>query len=142
MKHNAIVIKSDENKTTVSLLREEACCHCAGRVVCGNAKTVNVDVKNEIGAVPGDTVVIEAPTESVIGYAALIFLAPVVLAVILYLVFLQVNTTLAGVFAVCGFAVPFAVAYFIDKKKRQERIPVITQILENSSETPPCNDGR
>ena len=142
MKHNAIVIKTEEETATVSLLREEACSHCAGRVVCGNAKTVNVKVKNKIGAVSGDTVVIETPTENVLGYAALVFLAPVLLAVILYLTFSQVNKTLAIVFPICGFVLPFIIAYFIDRVKREERTPVITEILKNDSETMPCSSGK
>ena len=142
MKQNAIVIKTESDRATVSILREEACSHCAGRAVCGNAKTVNVRAKNPNGAIVGDTVVIETPTENVLAYAALVFLAPVLLAIVLYLIFSQINTVLAIVFAGCGFVVPFIIAFVIDKIKRDERTPVITEILRSDSETPPCSDGK
>ena len=142
MKQEAIVISTDGDKATVSILRKEACSHCEGRAVCGTAKMMNVTVKNSVGAVKGDTVTIETPTENVLGYAALVFLAPVLLAVTLYLVFSGINKTLSVVLPICGFVLPFIVALIIDRKKREERIPVITEILQVCGENAPCHDGK
>ena len=62
----------------VMRIRESACsgdCHkCAG---CGAAKqTVRFEAKNAIGAVPGDMVVVESDTASVLKGAALLYVLP------------------------------------------------------------------
>ena len=62
----------------VTRVRESACsgdCHkCAG---CGAAKqTMRFEVKNAIGAKPGDMVVIESDTASVLKGAALLYVLP------------------------------------------------------------------
>ena len=140
MKHNAIVRKTDGEKALVAILRQEACSHCSGRVVCGGGKVMTVTAKNDIGASVGDTVVIESPSESVLGYAALVFLAPVLLAVVLYLAFSQINTAIAIVGGVFGFLLPYSVAFVIDRKKREERMPRITEILQTQDDITSCLD--
>ena len=139
MEHKAIVLKTYGERADVSVLREEACAHCAGRVVCGTAKRLTVQVKNPIGAKEGDTVVIERPSESVLFYSALVFLAPVLLAVVLYLCFSQISGTMGMIAAVIGFAVPFVIAAIIDKRGRDNRLPIITGIAAPESDTPPCD---
>ena len=62
----------------VTRVRESACsgdCHkCAG---CGAAKqTMRFEVKNAIGAKPGDMVIIESDTASVLKGAALLYVLP------------------------------------------------------------------
>lgn len=140
MKHNAIVKETDGEKAVVAILRQEACSHCAGRVVCGGGKVTTVTVKNDIGASAGDTVVIESPSESVLGYAALVFLAPVLLAVLVYLAFSQISKAVAIAGSVLGFMLPYAVAFVIDRKKREERMPRITEILQTQDDITSCED--
>ena len=141
MKHNAVVIKTDGDKATVSVLREEACSHCAGRVVCGTAKKFEVTVKNPVSANVGDTVVIENESGNVLAYSALVFLAPVALALVMYIIFSQINNVLSAVMAVFGFVLPFVIAFIIDRKNRDKRLPVITEILAPENVTPPCDSG-
>lgn len=136
-----MVVNVDGDKAEVTVLRKEACAHCAGRVVCGTAKTLKVTAKNTVGASKGDTVVIETPTENVLGYAALVFFAPIALAFVLYMIFAQIDRVLSIVFPICGFVLPFVIALIIDRKKRDERIPKIVGILSGGEDTPPCNDG-
>ncbi len=139
MKHKAIVIKTEEGKAQVSVLREEACAHCAGRVVCGTAKRLTVTVKNPLDAKEGDTVVIERPSERVLGYSALVFLAPVALAVVLYLIFSQISELAGGISAAIGFVLPYIAAVIIDRHGRESRLPVITEVLANGDDNAPCD---
>ena len=139
MEHKAVVLKTYGEKADVSVLREEACAHCAGRVVCGTAKRLTVQVKNPIGAKEGDTVTIERPSESVLFYSALVFLAPVLLAVVLYLCFTQINEIFGMIAAVLGFIAPFVAAMVIDRRAREDRLPVITEIAMPENSTPPCD---
>jgi positive regulator of sigma E activity len=141
LKQNAIVESVEGDKATVSVLREEACSHCAGRVVCGTAKRQSVTVKNPVSAAVGDTVVIETASEGVLAYCALVFLAPVVLMVAAYLIFSQINNVLSVVMPVVGFVLPLAVAAVIDRRNREGRMPVITEILPPENGAPVCHDG-
>ena len=139
MEHKAVVVKTDGEIADVSVLREEACAHCAGRVVCGTAKKLTVKAKNPIGAKTGDTVIIERPSESVLFYSTLVFLAPVLLAVVLYLCFSQINELAGAVASAFGFVLPFALAMVIDRRGRENRLPVITGIATPEFDTPPCD---
>ena len=142
MKQNAIVKSVEGDKATVSVLRKEACSHCAGRVVCGTAKRMDVVAKNPVSAVAGDTVVIETESVNVLGYSALLFLAPVLLAVVMYLIFSAVNTVLSVIMPILGFMIPFGIAMVIDRKNRDKRLPVITEILPAVNDAPSCDlDG-
>lgn len=133
MRRDAIVIKTDEETATVAVLREDACGSCAGRLFCGNARKVEVKAKNGIGAGCGDTVVIETPSSVLLGYTALLFLAPVLLAVILYLVFASVSAVLSYIFAGVGFVLPYIAALLIEKKTRVS-LPVICEVKAQSED--------
>ena len=138
MKQRAIVLKEEGQYAKVSVLREEACAHCAGRVVCGTAKRLTVTVKNPVGAKQGDTVTLERPAERVLGYAALVFLAPVALGVLFYALFSLINTLTAGIMAAVGFILPLICAAIIDRIGRDSRLPVITEVVLTDVQTSPC----
>lgn len=138
MKQKGIVKETENGIAIVSILREEACSSCSGRKFCGSAKRVDVKVKNSIDAEVGDTVEIETASEKVLGFAALVFLAPVLLAVVLYLAFLTVDQTVASLTAFLGFIIPFIVAYVLDKKKKDNFLPEITALICPENETQPC----
>jgi positive regulator of sigma E activity len=138
MKHKGIVKEIGNGVAIVSLLKEEACSSCSGRKFCGTAQRVDVKVKNSIDAEIGDTVEVETASEKAFGFAALVFLAPVLLAVALYLVFLTVDQFLASITAFLGFIIPFVVAYLLDKKKKDSGLPEITALICPESETQPC----
>ncbi len=139
MNHKAIVLSTEGEYAQVSVLREEACAHCAGRVVCGTAKCLTVKAKNPISAKSGDTVVIERSDKSVLGYSALVFLAPVALAVALYLIFLNISELAGGIAAAIGFILPFPCAIVIDRFGRDARLPVITETVSAEKENAPCD---
>ena len=138
MKQKGIVKETGDGIAIVSVLKEDACSSCSGRKFCGAAQRVDVKVKNSLDAEIGDTVEIETASEKAIGFAALVFLAPVVLAVALYLAFLTVDQTLASLTAFFGFIIPFIIAYLLDKKKKVNVLPEITALICPETETQPC----
>ncbi len=127
LKRNAVVESVSGEKATVSFLREEACAGCAGRRLCMNSKNTSAEVRNLIGARVGDTVEIETETSSVLLYCLILFLAPVLLALVMYLVFMNVNTVLAYVLTVVGFILPYPFAAVLNRKTL---LPIITKIIE------------
>ncbi len=127
MKQIALVTEVAEGTAKVSVLRKEACASCSGRYFCGSSKKVVSKVFDPIGVKVGDTVEVEAKSGAMLGYAALLFVAPIILAAILYFVFAKVNYVLSIVGAVVGFALPYLAALIIEKKTAIS-LPVITRI--------------
>lgn len=138
MKQKGIVKEINGEFATVSVLRAEACSSCSGRNFCGSARQAEVRVKNAVSAQIGETVEIETPSEKVLGYAALVFLSPVLLAVGLYLLLYRFSGIFAGIAAFLGFIIPFAFAYFIDKKRPDTSLPEITGVICPEKENAPC----
>ena len=84
-----VVEIENENTATVSVARRAACdgCHknadgqgCSVCSLLGGKREMRVRARNEVGATVGDTVEVESRTGRMLGYAALIFLLPVLMA--------------------------------------------------------------
>ena len=91
MNVNAKVIKSDGAFAIVESERRSACegCHkkddgCSVCSLTGTNKTVSIRVKNDIGAAEGDLVEVETKTNTVLFYAFMVFILPVIVAVLFY----------------------------------------------------------
>ncbi|MBR2459769.1 MAG: SoxR reducing system RseC family protein [Clostridia bacterium] len=137
MKQNALVTETHENGTaTVTVLRQSACSACSARHACGSAKKTVSTVNNPLEAKPGDTVEIEVPSDSVIKYAALVFLAPVLLALALYLPLSAISEPVGVIGALAGFVIPFIAAYFISKANADKVRPTVTAILGDTDAGP------
>ena len=142
MKQKAIVTKVYDNSTAeVSVLRVSACSACSARHVCGSAKKAQSTVNNKLGAKVGDTVEIEVPSQNVIGYSSLVFLAPVLLAIALYLP-LAVFGEIYGILgAAAGFTIPLVIAFFISKANAEKVRPTVTAILTGEEAEPNGENG-
>ena len=119
----------EDGTAQVVCIRESACsgeCHkCAG---CGAVKqTVMFRAVNAIGAAPGQLVTVSAASAPVLGAAAVVYLVPVALFVLGYL--LGADRWNAG--AICGIigflaGVALAVAYDRLVIKKRETVYTIT----------------
>ena len=71
----------NDNYAEISVPRKSACGHdceeCAGCGMTGAA--IRAKALNEIGATPGEKVVVESSTQKLLGVVALVYLLPVVL---------------------------------------------------------------
>lgn len=123
----ALVTEVARGTATVSVLRKEACAACSGKYFCGSSKKTVSKAVDPIGVKVGDTVEVEARSGIVLGYAALLFVMPIVLSAVLYSVLCNVNNVLAVVSAVVGFALPYLAALIIEKTTKVS-LPVITRI--------------
>ena len=88
-----VVEIENENTATVSVARQAACdgCHknadgqgCSVCTLLGGNREVRTRARNSAEAVVGDTVEVESRTGRMLAYAALIFLLPVVMALVGY----------------------------------------------------------
>lgn len=127
MKREALVVRTEADRAVVSVLREEACASCSGRHVCGSAKETEIEVINNIGAITGDTVEIEAESKTMLAYTALLFLLPIILAVGVYLLLSAVSEPISYVGALIGFVLPYIVALMVDRS--HAKLPIIVRIV-------------
>ena len=113
----------DSNYAEISVPRKSACGHdceeCAGCGVTGAA--VLAKAANPIGARIGQKVVVQSETSKMLGIVAFVYLIPVVLFLLGYLVTAFLTTSVAmqyGV-AVTGFFVGVAAAILYDRKLKE-----------------------
>ena len=127
MKTTATVIKTEDGKAYVKAFRSSACEGCKG---CDNSgkchtemllseapKSYELEVKNEIGAKPGDIVEVSSVGNGILIFAVVVFLLPIILAVISYFIAAQYLGPVYTI-AVSGavFIVSFMIVSFISNK--------------------------
>lgn len=112
----------DANHAEISVPRKSACGHdceeCAGCGVTGAA--VHARAVNPIGARPGQKVVVESSTQKMLGIVALVYLIPVALFLLGYLVMVFLNASVGVQYftAVLGFAAGIVLAILYDRRLR------------------------
>ncbi len=106
----------------ISVPRKSACGHdceeCAGCGVTGTA--VHARAKNPVGAKPGDKVVVESDTRKMLRIVALVYLIPVLLFLIGYVVTALLTATVAVQYtaATVGFLAGILIAIAYDRRLR------------------------
>lgn len=113
----------DSNYAEISVPRKSACGHdceeCAGCGVTGAA--VLAKAANPIGARIGQKVVVQSETSKMLGIVAFVYLIPVVLFLLGYLVMAFLTTSVAmqyGV-AISGFFIGIVAAILYDRKLKE-----------------------
>ena len=113
----------DADHAVISVPRKTACGHdceeCAG---CGvNGAAVKAKAKNTVGARPGQKVVVESDTKNMLGIISLVYLTPVVLFLLGYLLtwFLPSEGMRYGA-AVAAFAVGIVPAILYARRVRRQ----------------------
>ncbi len=145
MRQIGVVVAVSGRGAAVEVQRMSACDAChhgqqkdAGGHTCSECRMfptedkMTVDAVNEIGARVGDRVIIETATEQILGYAAAVFLLPLLLAVVGGCVFAWLIETAwsAYVGALIGFFGAFvAVKYTVDKRAKSRTVYTVIRIL-------------
>lgn len=143
MKQTAEVLELQGENARISVRRSSMCEGCEKKGECGTScmagellgagKIMTVLASNEIGARVGDTVEVESESHTVLGYAALVFLFPILLCAVFYVLgrSLHLGETWAMLLGLVGFAAAFLVILVIDRLKKRKGKPDIriTRIL-------------
>lgn len=118
-----IVTKTEGERAIVSVARASACegCHrhaegCTACSLLGGDNRHTAEVANPVGAKVGDRVQIEAPEGRVLGYAALVFLFPIALALVGYMIGSAIFSGAplqSALFAAGGFVLAFLVVFCV-----------------------------
>lgn len=113
----------DATHAEISVPRKSACGHdceeCAGCGVTGSA--VHAKAVNSIGAMPGQKVVVESSTQNMLGIIFLVYMVPVVLFLLGYLL----STPLQSVplrygIATASFVLGIVLATLYDRRLKQQ----------------------
>lgn len=133
------VISVDGNMATVRAERKSACaeCHAQGKA-CAACDIFLGDDKfeckayNRINAKVGDEVIVQASSGYVIASAALLFILPLAIAAICYVIALCLKLNeYAPLFAIGGVVVSYAVIFITERsaKKKHDRM-IITELVK------------
>ena len=139
MTQQGTVCKLEGDTALVRVIRSSACegCHkgaegCSACSLLGGKKEQTVKAKNTAGAVVGDRVQLEAKTGRMLGYAFLVFVFPIVLALICRVVvslFCE-ESLYANLAAVAAFVLAFFFIIATDKLRNSTAQDVeITRVI-------------
>ncbi len=143
MKTIAEVIRVDGELAQVKTMRTSACegCHknadgkgCSVCTLMGADREMIAKAYNRAGARVGDRVYIESSTRRMIGYAGLVFLLPLLLALLGWGIASMITATewIRAVSALGGFVLALSVAILYSRFVGQNRCDIeITEILQN-----------
>ena len=108
----------------VSVPRKSACGHdceeCAGCGMTGAA--IKARARNDIGAQPGDKVVVESSTKKIFGVVALVYVLPVVLFLLGYFLSEGLAEGMRYAIAVAIFVVSFIPCVLYDRHARKKEL--------------------
>ena len=74
----------DKGMADVAVERVTACSHCSGCGECIYGKEIHVEAENKIFAQPGERVVLESKTTTILGVTLLVYMLPVVMLFVGY----------------------------------------------------------
>ena len=108
----------------ISVPRKSACGHdceeCAGCGMTGAA--IKARARNDIGAQPGDKVVVESSTRKIFGVVALVYVLPVVLFLLGYFLSGGLAEGARYAIAIAAFAVSFIPCVLYDRHARKKEL--------------------
>ena len=129
MRQRAVVLEVDGKEALIEVSRATMCdgcekhggCegHCEITGLLSTGGKMKTRASNKIGAKVGDTVEVETESRKVLGYAALVFILPLLVACAGYIIASNVwNTEGAGLIgAAVGFVLTFAGIVIFDRTK-------------------------
>lgn len=142
MEQNAIVIEKSKDRATVRVLRESACAGChkmgSGSAPCRECRLFDTDPALQVtaidraGAEVGDRVVLQSPSGRILGWAALTFFLPTVLAITAAILLQNAFSTV--LYSVLGFLLTLAVSFILirltlERRARRAPEPQIVRII-------------
>lgn len=136
MKKKAYVEKINGDMAVLKVKRE---CACQNKYSCDVKKcftfqneTVTIEVKNDIGAKTGDYVEVEGKTSSILTYAAVVFLMPLIAGLAAYFIAAQFMSNEIMPYIISGVSFIASIVflyYFLNKIVKGREDFIIGKIL-------------
>ena len=149
MKQEATVLETDGNIAVVETKRSSMCsgceknssecgghCEIYGLIGTKNDKA-RAKAVNDIGAKAGDRVEVEAQDGKVLGYAALVFIFPIIVCGLVYGIVhaLTKNPGIAIGSAAVGFLLAFGIIAIVDRKiEKKQPVIHVTEIISSGGD--------
>ena len=114
MVNSGYVKKTNENGTAVVVFKRESACggNCASCSGCA-ASEIEAVALNQVGAVQGDYVTVESETKDVLLSAFILYMVPVFIFIVAYLVLEKIGNTIALITALFCFFLSFVFAKMV-----------------------------
>ncbi len=124
-----------KGRAELCISRQTMCGHdCAscGGCAAGEAREMLVVANDPVGVRPGDTVVVESSSKTLLGIAAVVYLVPFVLFFLCYFLAAGLGEGIAVVAGLAGFAAGVLVAMAVNRreKRRGDVVFTITSVKE------------
>lgn len=135
MYSEGIVLKVEGDLATIGVKRHTACdtcrAQCGGH--CDKASTVETLVKNTLNAKVGDKVRLYSRTTTVLGFASLVFVLPIIITALGYAIaYLSgASTTTSGIIALLSFVITYLAIWLKYKNKKSYDTIKMYEILED-----------
>lgn len=137
MKETGCVVTVKDDAAIVAMPTSKECESCGACLVAGEGKEVLLLAKNGVGAVEGDAVEVEIAAGKVIAAAFIIYVIPILLTIVGFLVGNAVaggdpDSNVPIIFAVAFLVASFVAVWSYDMKLRrvERRQAVITRIVD------------
>ena len=150
MRQKGVVIQEVEQGVRVRIYRSSACGEQCSKdcTACSCAKTIELTAKNPLGASMGDAVVVESSTKTILSMAAVLYLVPIAVALIVFFVAqaFGVGETGSVLASLGGFVVGFIPAIVLNHKLSRHEIishsvcEIVEPRGESISDTGSCSD--
>ena len=131
MRETGIVREVSGDYCKVGVRRSSACGdNCATCSAACKQKEAICTAKNTVGAMVGQRVIIEINTEKVLKSAFLVYILPIFVLILVYLVLDGFKVPYPAIFAFASMIGVFAVLFIKDKRAKEEFISEVLEILE------------
>lgn len=144
MRQKAVVLETEGNIAIIEVSRSTMCegceknsgCdhHCDISGIMSTGGKMKAKAENKIGAKAGDTVEVETESKKVLVYALLVFIVPIIVCAVFYLIAYKLteNETASFISAAAGFVLTFAFVAAADRKigKNAPDIKIVRRINE------------
>lgn len=138
MKSKGTVLKLDGEYAIVGVKRHTACDTCRAKCGghCDKAETVETKVKNTLNAKCGDNVILYTETSAVLGFASAVFLLPLLLVLLGYLIPYVFNLSgkISIISSVFFFFLSFFIVYLVWGKKEVNEKIIMLEIEEREDD--------
>ncbi len=145
MRQRAVVIDVKDDYAIVESSRRTMCDGCMKNGGCGghceitglvaDKGIMRAEAENKLGAKVGDTVELESDNKTILSYAALVFMLPIVVCVFFYLTAYRIsNNELTGVIcASVGFVLTFIGIIIFDRKRKNKHSDIrVAEIIKKA----------
>lgn len=147
MRQRAVVVECKGDIAVIETSRRSMCegceksggCggHCSFSGIMASGGKMRAEADNTIGAKVGESVEVETGGCVILGYAALVFILPIIVCAVFYLIFnALINSAFGYIGALAGFVLTFVGIILFDKSRKNKKrdIKIVRRLIINKAD--------